>query len=90
MDSLNFIGKKVIKKDCGVFSVISVNFENGFIIKLDSNLSFDIKKAISKGILRFEDDEFQEKVKEKLELLEQKHINEPKKDEEYKDIIIEL
>ena len=66
MENLNFIGKKVVKKSGEVFNVVSTRFdEKSLIIVLDDGKNgYDLRRAIPSGLIRFEDDVVQQKVKE--------------------------
>ena len=88
MKNLSLVGEKIIKNTGEIFTVLSVDFSNKYIIKLDDGKKgYDLIVAISKKTLRFESDLIQttvEKILEEIRNGKTTHIKEinPKEDKE--------
>lgn len=79
MKNLDFIGKKVVKRDGEIYSIISIDFEKIYKIFLDDGkLGYDLNKAISSKLFCFVDHSFQEIVEKKLIDLANKTNNDKK------------
>lgn len=68
IENLNLVGEKVINKNEDIFTVISIDCSNAYIVKLnDGKNGYDLKIAVPKKTLRFLNESVQAEVEKHLE-----------------------